>query len=131
MNWRPWQSIPRADEDGNRRTAPETGWIPLVRANHPEYPAGHGCYGGAMAAALDTVFRDDFPFTLSSTGSQVTGWPVIPSRSYQRWSDITKDNANARVWAGLHYRTTMNASATWQKTLVEDALCGRFERKRR
>jgi hypothetical protein len=128
MWWRPWQSIPRADEDGNRRTTPEAGWIPLVRANHPEYPAGHGCYGGAMAAALEKVFEDEFPFTLTSTGNQVTGWPVIPSRNYQRWSDITADNANARVWGGLHYRTTMNDSSKWEKKLVKDALRGHFKR---
>ena len=130
MNWRPFQAIQRADEDGNRRTEPEAGWAPLVRANHPEYPAGHGCYGAAMVTALQEVFHKDFEVTLSSTGAQVGGWPVVPTRSYAKLEDILDDTANARVWGGLHYRTTMEASAKWMKRLVREALRERFERVR-
>ena len=36
MNWRPFQAIQRADEDGNKDTDPEADWAPLVRANHPD-----------------------------------------------------------------------------------------------
>jgi hypothetical protein len=126
MNWRPYQAIQRADEDGNRHTAPEPGWAPLVRANHPEYPAGHGCYGAAMVTALKKVFREDFAVTLTSTGNQVVGHPVVPTRSYASLDEIIDDNANARVWGGLHYRTTMDLSARWIKRVVRDALKGRF-----
>jgi hypothetical protein len=126
LHWRPFQAIQRADEDGNEQTQPEAGWAPLVRANHPEYPAGHGCYAAAMVTALKRVFKEDFPVTLTSTGNQVTGHPVVPTRSYASLDDIIDDNANARVWGGLHYRTTMNASARWMKSVVRDALRHRF-----
>ena len=72
--WRPWQAIQRADVDGNPRTHPEPAWPPAVRANHPEYPAGHGCYAGSATEALELLFGD-FPVTLTSTGAQVAGWP--------------------------------------------------------
>lgn len=127
MNWRPFQAIQRADEDGNEDTEPEAGWAPLVRANHPEYPAGHGCYGAAMVTALTKVFEGDFAVTLTSTGSQVTGHPVVPVRSYASLGEIIDDNANARVWGGLHYRTTMEASAHWIKHVVHDALKHQFQ----
>ena len=127
MNWRPFQGIQRADEDGNEQTEPEANWAPLVRANHPEYPAGHGCYGAAMVTALKKVFDEDFAVTLTSTGNQVTGHPVVPMRSYASLGEIIDDNANARVWGGLHYRTTMDASAKWIKHVVLDALKHNFK----
>jgi hypothetical protein len=127
MNWRPFQAIQRADEDGNEDTEPEAGWAPLVRANHPEYPAGHGCYGAAMVTALKKVFKEDFAVTLTSTGNQVTDHPVVPVRSYASLGEIIDDNANARVWGGLHYRTTMEASAHWIKRVVHDALRHHFQ----
>ena len=130
MSWRPFQAIQRADEDGNDDTVPEAGWAPLVRANHPEYPAGHGCYGAAMVTGLRKVFGGDFAVTLTSTGNQVTGHPVVPTRSYASLADIIDDTANARVWGGLHFRTTMDASARWITLLVRDALKGRFKRVR-
>ena len=130
MSWRPFQAIQRADEDGNDDTVAEAGWAPLVRANHPEYPAGHGCYGAAMVTGLRKVFGGDFAVTLTSTGNQVTGHPVVPTRSYASLADITDDTANARVWGGLHFRTTMDASARWITLLVRDALKGHFKRVR-
>jgi hypothetical protein len=130
MSWRPFQAIQRADEDGNDDTVAEAGWAPLVRANHPEYPAGHGCYGAAMVTGLRKVFGEDFAVTLTSTGNQVTGHPVVPTRSYGSLADITYDTANARVWGGLHFRTTMDASARWITLLVRDALKGHFKRVR-
>ncbi len=130
MSWRPFQAIQRADEDGNDDTVPEAGWAPLVRANHPEYPAGHGCYGAAMVTGLRKVFGGDFAVTLTSTGNQVTGHPVVPTRSYASLADIIDDTANARVWGGLHFRTTMDASARWITQLVRDALRGHFKRIR-
>jgi hypothetical protein len=130
LNWRPFQAIQRADEDGNDDTVPEAGWAPLVRANHPEYPSGHACYGAAMVTGLKKVFGEDFAVTLTSTGNLVPGVPVVPTRSYASLDDIVADTANARVWAGLHFRTTMDATARWIPQLVRDALKGHFQRTR-
>ena len=113
MNWRPFQAIQRADEDGNDDTVPEAGWAPAVRANHPEYPSGHACFGTAMVTGLKKVFGEDFAVTLTSTGNLVAGHPVVPTRSYASLDDIVDDTANARVWGGLHFRTTMDATARW------------------
>lgn len=123
--WRPWQAIQRADLDGNPRTHPEPAWAPAVRANHPEYPAGHGCYAGSATKALELLFGD-FPVTLTSTGAQVAGWPVVPSASYDSLDEINDDNANARVWGGLHWRTTMERSSRWTAKIARSAVCGEF-----
>ncbi len=126
MFWRPWQAIQRADADGNRRTQPDPSWTPAVRANHPEYPAGHGCYAGAATKALELLFGNA-PVTLSSTGSQVAGWPVVASANYGSLDQIIVDSTNARVWGGLHWRTTMQRSSRWSARIAKHAVCGRFE----
>ena len=123
--WRPWQGIQRADQDGNPRTDPDRDWTPAVRANHPEYPAGHGCYAGAATTVLALLFGD-FPVTLTSTGAQVVGWPVVPSTRYESLDDINDDNADARVWGGLHWRTTMERSSRWSAKVARHAVCGEF-----
>jgi hypothetical protein len=123
--WRPWQAIHRADQDGNPRTDPDVAWAPAVRANHPEYPAGHGCYSGSATRALAILFGDFAP-TLTSTGAQVAGWPVVPSAHFDSLDEVNGANTNARVWGGLHWRTTMERSARWSAKIANDAVCGRF-----
>lgn len=118
MFWRPWQAIQRADP-------PDAAWAPTVRANHPEYPAGHGCYAGAATQVLELLFGD-FAVTLTSAGSQVAGWPVVPSAHFDSLDRINDDNANARVWGGLHWRTTMTQSARWTAKIAKHAVCGSF-----
>jgi len=123
--WRPWQAIQRAAEDPNPRTLPDPGWTPAVRANHPEYPAGHGCYAGSATKVLELLFGD-FPVALTSTGAQVAGWPGVPSAHYDSLDEVNDDNANARVWGGLHWRTTMERSSRWSAKVARNAVCGRF-----
>jgi hypothetical protein len=123
--WRPWEGIQRADQDGNPGTHPEPAWTPTVRANHPEYPAGHGCYAGSATKVLELMLGD-FPVTLTSTGAQVAGWPVVPSARYESLDEINDDNADARVWGGLHWRTTMERSSKWSAKIARSAVCGKF-----
>ena len=123
--WRPWQAIHRADQDGNPHTDRDVAWTPAVRANHPEYPAGHGCYSGSATRALTLLFGD-FALTLTSTGAQVAGWPLVPSAHFDSLDKVNDDNTNARVWGGLHWRTTMERSARWSAKIASDAVCGRF-----
>jgi hypothetical protein len=125
MFWRPWQAIQRADQDGNPHTQQDLAWTPLVRANHPEYPAGHGCYAGSATKVLELLFGD-FTVTLTSTGAQVARWPVVGSARYDSLDKINDDNANARVWGGLHWRTTMERSSRWAANLAKNAVCGDF-----
>lgn len=125
MFWRPWQAVQRADQDDNPHTLADPAWTPAVRANHPEYPAGHGCYAGAATKVLKLLFGD-FAATLTSTGAQVAGWPVVTSARYASLGEINDDNANARVWGGLHWRTTMERSSRWSARIAQDAVCGAF-----
>jgi hypothetical protein len=103
--WRPTHAIQRADTDGNPDTAPDTTWVPLVVGNHPEYPSGHACFTAAVTESLKRYFgTKHVRFVVSST---VTG----TTRTYENLDDLVADVEDARVWGGLHFRSTMKASA--------------------
>ncbi len=103
--WRPNHAIQRADTDGNPATSPEPGWLPLITGNHPEYPSGHASFTAAVTSALRNYFgTKHVPFVLTST-------VVGTTRTYESLDDLVTDVENARVWGGLHFRTTMTQSA--------------------
>jgi hypothetical protein len=104
--WRPITAIRNGDIDGNPATEPDPTWQPLdATPQHPEYPCAH-CILSATAAALieSTGGLHDLP-ELSLTSPTAPG--VI-----HRWSTLeafTNEVANARVWAGFHYRSSTRA----------------------
>lgn len=112
--WRPTHAIQRADTDGNPRTSPEPGWLPLVTGNHPEYPSGHACFTAAVTASLRSYFgTKHVPIAISST-------VVGTTRIYQSLDELVADVEDARVWGGLHYRTTMTRSAKHFTQIARD-----------
>ena len=104
--WRPVTAIQHADIDGNPATTPDTTWTPLlVTPNHPEYPAAHGCLTGAESDELTAILgtrkiQVDIP---GAVGGATT---LTTTRHYATASDLRREIVNARVWAGLHYRTS-------------------------
>ena len=103
--WRPTHAIQRADTDGNPRTEPDPSWVPLVVGNHPEYPSGHSCFTAAVTESLKRYFgTKHVHFVVSSS---VTG----TTRTYENLDDLETEVEDARVWGGLHFRSTMQASA--------------------
>jgi hypothetical protein len=102
--WRPVTAIRNAGIDGNPATTADPSWTPLLTTpNHPEYPAAHGCATAALArvfaAALGTRrINVDIP---GATGGATS---LTTSRHYTTVADLEREIVNARVWAGLHYR---------------------------
>ena len=120
MNWRPFQAIQRADEDGNGDTDPEADWAPLVRANHPEYPAGHGCYAAAMVTALEKIFHEDFAVTLTSTGNQVRAIPScrrgVTHRSVKSSTTTPTPACGAACTIARRWMPPRAGSSAWSAT---------------
>ena len=114
--WRPNHAIQRADTDGNPATSPEAGWLPLIVGNHPEYPSGHACFTGAVTESLRNYFgTKHVKLVISSTA---TG--AGPPRTYEKLDELVTDVENARVWGGLHYRTTMTQTAKHFPRIARD-----------
>jgi hypothetical protein len=97
--WRPWTAIARAAEDGNPATDPQAGWTPLRNAPYPDHPSGHMCLDGAHIGAMEHFFGGTFPFDVTSI--VVTDHP----NQYTQFSQPLDEIEDARVFAGLHFRT--------------------------
>ena len=98
--WRPWQAIREADRDGNRATKPDPSWTALLTAPYPEHPSGHLCLDGAVLRVLQMFFgtgKVGFDVTISRFPGEM--------RHFDRFSEPLKEIIDARIWAGLHYRT--------------------------
>jgi len=110
--WRPITAIREADTDGNPDTQPDPAWLPLfdpstpvcnppllVTPPFPDHPSGHCSATGAFVQTLQNFFgTDKISFSAFSNKSCTT-------RSYERFSDALKEVIDARVWAGIHFRT--------------------------
>ena len=110
--WRAITAIHQADTDGNPNTVADPTWLPLfdpstpvcnlpslVTPPFPDHPSGHCCATGAFVNTLQNFFgTDKIAFSAFSNKSCTT-------RSFDRFSDALKEVINARVWAGIHFRT--------------------------
>ncbi|MBX6367613.1 MAG: phosphatase PAP2 family protein [Rhodospirillales bacterium] len=72
--------------------------------NHPSYPAAHGCLSSAAATVLAGVFRAD----------------------RERLLRIGAEAAEARVWAGIHYRADIDAGQELGRKVAEKTLARAF-----
>jgi hypothetical protein len=97
--WRPWTAIQRADEDGNPATEADPTWTALLTAPYPEHPSGHLAGDGAYLKVLQGFFGDSTSFDVTS--ARFPG----ELRHFDRFSDALEEIIEARIWAGLHFRT--------------------------
>jgi hypothetical protein len=123
--WRPITAIREADTDGNPATAADPTWWPLfhvtttvcnppalVTPGFPDHPSGHTCISGAIVHTLQNFFgTDKIPFTAFSNKSCTT-------RSFDRFSHALKEIIDARVWAGIHFRTADTQGAVLGKKVA-------------
>jgi membrane-associated phospholipid phosphatase len=65
--------------------------------NHPSYPAAHGCNSASMATMLAYLFPDE---------------------ANSIW-DKANDNAWSRMWAGIHFRTDIDAGLALGRAVGE------------
>jgi hypothetical protein len=102
--WRPVTAIQHADIDGNPATDPDAVWMPqIVTPTHPEYPSAHGCVTSAYAHAIAEFFGTK----RLAGGITLTGAAGHPDRHFDSTDDIVKEIIDARVYNGVHYRTSV------------------------
>jgi hypothetical protein len=104
--WRPANAIARAGEDKNPATEAEVGWAPLIAAPYPEHPSGHLCLDGAHTRVLQMFFDDEIDGDFQITSMSTLLQPTDPrSRTFESFSQALEELVEARIWAGLHFRT--------------------------
>ena len=97
--------------DGNPATVEQPGWRPLIATpNHPEYPSAHGCVSGAEAQVFANVLgTDDINLDIRGFDPAGSAGNLNAVHHFATVNDLLAENANARVWAGLHYRFATTA----------------------
>jgi len=93
--WRPVTAIRTGSVD------PDPTWTPLLATpRHPEYPSGHAGYAGAAEGVLTWLTGPWAPEPVDATSATAPG----SVHTYTRWSQITQETIDGRVWEGVHYR---------------------------
>jgi hypothetical protein len=89
-----------ADSDGNAATLPDASFEPLFATlAHPEYPSGHSTVSGSATRVLAHFFGERTSFSVTS--DVMLG--VV--RSLSSFTEALHEVTNARVFAGIHFRT--------------------------
>jgi hypothetical protein len=101
--WRPITAIRNGDIDGNPASERVATWQPIdVTPMHPEYPCAHCITSSAIAAVIAAVLGTDEIPEVALTS------PFAPGVTH-RFTDLrayTEEVANARIYAGFHYRSS-------------------------
>ncbi len=105
--WRPETAIPGAASDGNKRTDPDSSFVPFISTPcFPSYPSGHATSSYAAREVLERIFGRRGHSLIVST-------PAIPELilRYTTLGDITSDIDDARVYGGIHFRFDQEGGA--------------------
>jgi hypothetical protein len=101
LAWRPVTAIRAGAAPGD----PDANWQPLLDSltgtpAHPEYPSAHSSFSGAAAFVLADFFGENTTFSVTSE--------ILPgtTRSYTSFSEAIAEIADARVFGGIHLRSS-------------------------
>ncbi|MEV0991874.1 vanadium-dependent haloperoxidase [Streptomyces sp. NPDC049949] len=98
--WRPTSAI--------REGGLDPQWKPLLKNNDgvnvnpcfPAYVSGHASFGAAWAGVMKRYFgSDDISFDLTTDEPRAT----IKTRHFTSFSAAAKEDADSRIWLGVHY----------------------------
>jgi len=122
--WRPASAINLADTDGSDATVTDTAWKPLGPVpNHPEYPAAHACIAGTLSETLQQAFgtrKIAFAFDSGVTGA---------THHYKSVDQMAEELRIARIWGGMHFRTSLVHGSVLGVQTTKDVLRHYFERR--
>jgi hypothetical protein len=117
--WRPITAIRNGDIDENPATARDATWQPIdVTPMHPEYPCAHCIASGAVGAVVEALLGTaDIPEVAMTS-------PTAPGVTH-RWTNtvaLADEVANARIWAGFHYRFSTRVGSEMGRRVGEHAV---------
>jgi hypothetical protein len=105
--WRPITAI----REGLTPADAEPTWEPWLdffkpgTPAFPEYPSAHASISGSAAFILASIFGDNTSFTVTSESRPGT-------RSFSSFSSAVSEIADARVFGGIHFRTSCDLGNT-------------------
>ena len=104
--WRPWNAIVRASEDGNDATVADPSWTALITAPYPDHTSGHLGLDSSHTGVLRMFFGDTPAGGYEITSASTLLTAADPkARTFTGFNQAVNEIVEARIWAGLHYRT--------------------------
>lgn len=121
--WRPVTAIPGAGDDLNPATIAEPGWTPLlVTPPYPTYPGNMAGIGACAAKALEMgVDTDNVGFSVTWVG--INPNPNV-TRQYSSFSQLAQEEADSRIYGGIHFRFDNEVSQASCARIVAHAYAG-------
>jgi hypothetical protein len=106
--WRPTTAIRAADRDGNPATDADPSFVSLIPTPpYPSYPGNMACIGSSSAAVYSVLWGTVTPpLSVTWTGA---GQADV-TRSYTGFRQMAEEEANSRIYAGIHYNFDHTAS---------------------
>lgn len=115
--WRPITAIRNAATADNPAISADPGWEPLlVTPPHPEYPSAHTFASGAAVQVFQEFFGSD------AVSATYVYPPLGVLLRWESFSQIAKEMEDARVWAGIHFRTADEHGTLLGQKVAEYAL---------
>jgi hypothetical protein len=117
--WRPITAIRNGDIDGNAATERDPGWTPFIDTPmHPEYPCAHCIVAAAVGTVLEADMGSGSLPTLAASSptanGAVRGWTTV--------EDFIQEVANARIYDGVHFRTSTEVGTDMGRQVGELAV---------
>jgi hypothetical protein len=117
--WRPITAIRNGDIDGNDATERDPSWTPFIDTPmHPEYPCAHCIVSATVGTVLQAEIGTGPMPTLTTTSATAKG----EARSWTTIDDFVQEVANARIYDGVHYRTSAEVGTAMGKQIGELAV---------
>jgi hypothetical protein len=114
--WRPVTAIRNGDLDGHDATERDASWVPLIDVPmHPEYPGAHSI----LASVVGTVLRAEIgasPMPVLRTTSPTANGT---SRSWGSVEEFVREVSDARVYEGVHFRTSTEVGMAMGRRIGE------------
>lgn len=117
--WRPITAIRNADIDGNQSTKRDASWAPFISTPmHPEYPCAH-CVVAATVGSILKAEVGSSPMPVLKTRSVTANGAM---RSWLTVEDFVQEVSNARIYDGVHYRTSTDVGNAMGRMIGENAI---------
>lgn len=112
--WRPITAIQEGftAADADPAWEPWLDFFPPGTPAFPEYPSAHASISGSAAFILASTFGDNTSFTVTSESRPGT-------RSFSSFSGAVSEIADARVFGGIHFRTSCVIGNTLGSTVAD------------
>lgn len=124
--WRPETAIRFAGDDANRKTDPDSTYMPFILTPcFPSYPSAHATLSGAGREVIERIFSDGV-HSITVSNAAVPGVTL----EYTKTRQITDDIDDARVYGGIHFRFDQDEGSLLGRKVAEHVVRNRLRRIR-